>query len=98
DILARRRIQFAQEREPWFWNTFIRMHRQDPLPSCQSGDSNVLRRASDVRAATLSPLESSSRGRRYLRAQGGNSPQPPTTTEVSPSARSLSSFPIVRSP
>ena len=35
NILARRRIQFAQEREPWFRNTFIRMRRQGLLPSCR---------------------------------------------------------------
>src|SRR6266853_1368377 len=98
DFLTHCRIQFAQKKEPRFRNALIRMHRQDFLPSCRSGDSSVPRMASAVLAAMLSQLGSLSRGRRYLRAQVGHSLKPPNTTEAFSSARSLSCLPILLSP
>src|SRR5712691_11989393 len=75
NFLARCRIQFAQEREPWFRDAFIQMRRQAVLLSCRSGDSSGPQRASDALAAKLSQLGSSSRGRRYLRALAGLFPE-----------------------
>ena|ERR1700733_3024634 len=98
NFLASHRIQFAQEREPWFRDAFIRMRRQGVLPSCRSGDSSRPQRASDALSAKFSQLESSSRGKRYLRAQVGLSPTPPNTTEAFLPARSPSCPPTLHSP
>src|SRR5271165_4928692 len=74
------------------------LRRQGVLPSCRSGDSSGPQRPSDALAAMLSRLESSSRDRRYLRAQAGLSPEPPNTTAAFSPARSPSCPPTLRSP